>query len=565
MQTLRAPDDPLLHPTPSLQSIFTEAATGNAPSLGSLHPEPRHIFVLWQRFVDQVNPLTKIVHVPTLQPRVLEASGSPDALQSPLHALLFVIYTLSVTSMSPKECSAQLGEEKTGLMTRYRTATLRALVAADFLVTRDLEVLQALVLFLLSDPESDLSHSLTGVAMRLGQRMGLNHVDTSGKVSVFEQEMRIRLWWPLCGLAGRASSGLVQGHPNGNAHAAALKTALLELGDLRTPLNVNDADLHPDMAELPSESAGPTEMLCVRMKFEFGSWVRSSPATTKMFESIVRTKSDGDEATTETKASTRNRTEFGAEAIRRIQTVYEARYLSHLDRRIPLHSLVHAMIQLALARMRFALYHPRHSSRRHSNDQSEEGNSNDILFESALTMLEMVDYGLRSPFASHLFTYMTSPFQIVAYIYVLSDLRRRASGERVAVALTLVEGVYDAHPELVQVDVEVADPARVAFYTALGELAMEAWTAREMELKAELKTQGKQAQSGVVVPWFIRSLRDKKEREKEKEKERLAGTSLTGDSGLAAIPNPYTTMLDGVGSLDDADAAWTYWEDFLRL
>ncbi|KAL1896747.1 hypothetical protein Sste5346_004379 [Sporothrix stenoceras] len=256
-------------------------------SLASLHPAPRHIFVLWQRFVDQVNPLTKIVHVPTLQPRVLEASGNPDAIQPSLHALLFVIYTLSVTSMSQKECEAQLGDPKATLMTLYRTATLRALVAADVLVTRDLEVLQALVLFLLSDPESDLTHSLTGVAMRLGQRMGLNHVDTSGKISVFEQEMRIRLWWPLCALAGRANSGLVQGQPNGNVHAAALKTALLELGDLRTPLNVNDADLHPDMAELPVESTSSTEMLCVRMKFEFGSWVRSSPATAQMFESVV--------------------------------------------------------------------------------------------------------------------------------------------------------------------------------------------------------------------------------------------------------------------------------------
>jgi hypothetical protein len=72
-------------------------------------------------------------------------------------------------------------------------------------------------------------------------------------MAIFEKEMRIRLWWQLRRLADRS---LTTGR-------SSFKPQLADLGDIRLPLNVNDADLHVGMTETPAESSGPTEMVCV--------------------------------------------------------------------------------------------------------------------------------------------------------------------------------------------------------------------------------------------------------------------------------------------------------------
>ncbi|CAK7210791.1 hypothetical protein SBRCBS47491_000898 [Sporothrix bragantina] len=541
VQALRASDDPLLHPTPSLQSILTEAAVGNAPPLSQLHPPPRQIFALWQRFLDGVNPLTKLVHVPTLQPRVLDASADVESVPPPLNALLFSVYLLAITAMSQAECETLFGEPKVDLLLRYRVATLRALVAADFMVARDLEVLQALMLFLMADPESDLTGSLVGMAMRLGQRLGLHLAgNPASKLSVFDREMRIRLWWALCGLWARA----------GLTHPTALKTSLLELGDVRLPLNVNDADLHPDMTEEPVSSLKPTEMLCVLVKYEFTNWVRHSPATTQTFENIVRS---GGMASTSSQCAMRTIKMSTAEgrppkkeedAVQRIGKVYEEKFVRRLDTRIPLHGLAHAMIRLALARMRFKLYHPRNFATSAGAAQLASSGwqvptpgrrlSASLLFDTALCLLETLDYSVQSAFASHIYMYMTLQFQLDAYICVLSELRRRTSGERVTLAWRLVEGLYTEHPEIISPT--ETNNVHKGFFLALGDLTLEAWAAREAALRAE---EG----DNVVIPIFIQQLRESKAQAQD-------GTTAS----------PYANV-----PVDEVDIGWACWEDFLRL
>ncbi|GKU11278.1 unnamed protein product, partial [Fusarium langsethiae] len=44
----------------------------SAVELHTLHPEPAHLFRLWQIYLDNVNPLLKVTHTPTLQARIVE-------------------------------------------------------------------------------------------------------------------------------------------------------------------------------------------------------------------------------------------------------------------------------------------------------------------------------------------------------------------------------------------------------------------------------------------------------------------------------------------------------------
>lgn len=79
--------------------------------------------------------------------------------------------------------------------------------------------------------------------------MGLHQDGARLKLSPFETEMRLRLWWHLCVLDSRApeDQGLQP-------------TISVTNAELRLPLNVNDTQLYPDMACLPTESGGWTDM-----------------------------------------------------------------------------------------------------------------------------------------------------------------------------------------------------------------------------------------------------------------------------------------------------------------
>jgi hypothetical protein len=150
-----------------------------------------------------------------------------------------------------------------------------------------------------------------------------------------------------------------------------------------------------------------------------------------------------------------------------------------------------------------------------------------------------VDVGIHSKFSSHLFTHMTSKFQIDAYIYVISDLRRRCSGDRVALAWKLVEYLYNEHPELI-------DDAENTFFVALGDLTLEAWEARRKEL-----VRGQGVRESDVTPQFIQLLWDKRQNGNEESVQ------------MPTVPDPHG--LDSLGLTDENDLDWEYWNDFLRL
>ena len=122
------------------------------------HPEPRHIFRLWQIFVENVNPLTKILHVPTFQQRIFEVSWNIPSISKPTQAIMFAVYTLAIGSLSPADCLKLFDQDRDTLFEQYRKSTMQSLIAAELLSTRDIEVLQAFVLFLVSINQGGPKH-----------------------------------------------------------------------------------------------------------------------------------------------------------------------------------------------------------------------------------------------------------------------------------------------------------------------------------------------------------------------------------------------------------------------
>jgi hypothetical protein len=118
--------------------------------LRPLHPRPVEAFKLWQAYLDNVNPLIKLFHAPTVQQTISEANGNLDEMPRNVEALLLAIYCIAVESLSDGECTAVTGESKIMARQRFRTGAQQALINASFLKTSDLMVLQALTLFVVS-------------------------------------------------------------------------------------------------------------------------------------------------------------------------------------------------------------------------------------------------------------------------------------------------------------------------------------------------------------------------------------------------------------------------------
>jgi hypothetical protein len=159
----------------------------------SLHPLPSQIGEYWSIYKDRVDPLLKVLHLPTLEPTVLSSASHLPNLSRGFECLLFAIYYGATTSLSSHECLIKLGEDKGVLLARYRFALEQALARANFLLTEELVVLQAFVIFLIClrrNNDARVIWTLTGLVVRIAQTIGIHRDGSHFDLAPFEIEMR---------------------------------------------------------------------------------------------------------------------------------------------------------------------------------------------------------------------------------------------------------------------------------------------------------------------------------------------------------------------------------------
>jgi len=118
--------------------------------LSTLHPEPVQIFRLWQIYLDNVNPLLKVTHIPSLQRRIIEAASNLTNISPALEALMFSIYCTAILSLVVDDVQAIFGLSKEDLLTRFQFGCQQALLNCSFLRSSDRDCLTALYLYLVS-------------------------------------------------------------------------------------------------------------------------------------------------------------------------------------------------------------------------------------------------------------------------------------------------------------------------------------------------------------------------------------------------------------------------------
>ncbi|KAH8658386.1 hypothetical protein BX600DRAFT_524842 [Xylariales sp. PMI_506] len=162
-------------------------------------------------YLDQVDPVFKILHRPSLRRLLHHGStylGYPEGHPSRT-ALSSAICYVSICSLSETQCRDMFQSNKSEILNKYRWSCEIALDRADVLVTVEMTVLQAFVLYLIGRRSEGLEKavwSLIPLAIRLAKGMSLHpNVATGPATSVryqsesfFDLQMRKRLWLTIC-------------------------------------------------------------------------------------------------------------------------------------------------------------------------------------------------------------------------------------------------------------------------------------------------------------------------------------------------------------------------------
>ena len=121
-----------------------------AVDVSTLYPDQIQIVRLWQIYLENVDPLLKITHTPTLQCRIIDAASNISNIDSTLQALMMSIFCVSVRSLTEDDCRSAFLSSKRDLLTKYQFGCQEALLNCEFLQTCDRECLTALYLYLVS-------------------------------------------------------------------------------------------------------------------------------------------------------------------------------------------------------------------------------------------------------------------------------------------------------------------------------------------------------------------------------------------------------------------------------
>ncbi|KAK4163905.1 hypothetical protein QBC43DRAFT_318902 [Cladorrhinum sp. PSN259] len=474
-------------------------AVGNTyQNLLRYHPSHEEAVVLWNIYRENVEPISRTLHAPSTTQIVETVSRQPGEASRAHEALVFAIYHFAVFSLSEEECTekfgAEPGQSRTALLRRYQYATQQALVNASFLKTADMTVLQALVLFLASSIYTYDSHTfwiLTGVSMRIGQRIGLHRDGEKLGLPPFEVQMRRRIFCQLLPLDGLAS------HMSGIAGVFTVPDGW----DTLPPLNINDDQIWPGMTETPVEQKGATDMIFFLSRLCCGKLLAKA---TK-----IANEKDG--------------IQFLAEA----KSEIEETYIRYCDVVNPLHFIAVTMARSSLTAMELRSKLPKVKQNQATDAERRE------LFQIAMRILEAdIATHTQDVFLKR-FWWHVRPFYIWgswdALIVVLSTLYRSGhlgnddghllSPAEVDEAWKKMEQVYrDHHGELIE--------SKRALHTTFGRLTLRAWSVR------------RSLQNGIPEPAFITALRGRAVRRQGNATDMPSSTSGASGSSLLSQPTP---------------------------
>lgn len=495
------------------------AMLGSTQSLTDLHPTYEEAAKLWQAYMKNVDPLCKIIHVPTVAKMFDNVSKHPAAALKNDECLMFVIYYFAVFSMSDVDCLREFNTPRAQLLSRYQTTVIQALVNASWLKTTAMPILQAYTLFLIALRTQVDSHTfwiLTGIAIRLAQRMGLHRDGESLGLPPFEVQMRRRLFWqllPLDSYAGQTSGTGISISPSS--------------WNTKRPLNVNDDQIFPGMTEPPCEQRGASEMIFCLSRMELSNFY---------IRTAAKLKEDGDTIQSRDADDTER-------LIDDVEDLIETRFLRYCDILNSLHFLTTGIVRSAINSMRLRARMPLLKQQTITDAQRRH------LCALAEKVLDTNSTIFSNPSTQN-FRWQTQAFFLWdALLCILRSIAEVGfhSPSELASAWNRVADVYASHGELAK--------GRRTLYVTIAKVTLKAWLANPPRHSSP-------------EPTFIATLRAQHE---PKGTGRQQDSVLSDDmaTGGACSFDELFVNMDGTDleitnafNLDSSD--WLFWDQMCR-
>lgn len=418
-----------------------------------MHPPTDQIYELWQIFADNVDPLTNIVHVPSLRLALDKATTGIPGIPRSFNALMFAIYSTAVLSLDETDCQVRFAQSRSSLLSRYVATTKAALARADVITSSNIVVLQALSLHILSIRDTHSPRSiwtLTGMAIRIAEGIGLHRNINPVRIGPFKAETWRRLW---C---------YIKMQDNRTAEMCGLPTFRGVDADMDMPrplANINDEDIDPHMQAPPSELAKATDMIFCAVQSEFFVFAGRMAAMNR--------KRGGLNFVADVFAS-KDSIMPDEEAIQSMEDHIETKFLRYCDASDPLHLTTILFARYCMNVCRFMARHPR---KWENGAQMPEGERKSV-WNIGIKLLEQLDMIQSSPHLQRFAWNFGHYLQWSAFVYILDTLRVNPLLPDAAKAWRLVEATFRNNSTM------TTDTTR-PLYVAVGNLCLKAFSARE--------------------------------------------------------------------------------------
>lgn len=314
------------NPAPLSHLGFVFGSAEFAKALDGLNPMPSQMLFIWQTYVENVDPIIKVLHIPTVEKIIKGLKGNFSSCGSATEALLFAISLAAITSMDDETVSLNFSTPKEQLLQRYQFGTEQALARANFLSTKDITVIQALVIYLSLLPNigaQDKVFPLTGLVLRLAKAIDLHREDDESQYNQLEREVRRRLWWQICFID---SASRLPAASDLSISPASFSTGL--------PTNSNDVDLDGSTAQVPDPNQGSTGVTLCLIRCEL--WYLTQAI----------------------RADTTNSTETRLGLFNALKEKVENTYFQHLRSDRPWDSFIRTMAKLFFAKVELVIRRP---------------------------------------------------------------------------------------------------------------------------------------------------------------------------------------------------------------
>ena len=334
---------------------------------------------------------------------------------------------------------------------------------------------------------------------------------------------------------------------------------VITLGDTKRPLNINDDDLDPNMLEAPEERAGTTDMCFVMLRSSIGRYFKY------LYKAHLMPESQLDQLFAEEKKSVED-------IMSEFENYLHENFLKNSDPLNPLQFFTSMVARAILCSWRVMDGIRKAADETNPNIQQ----TRDRLFEESLKGIEYDNLGHTTKSTQRFLWHMNSHFQWHSFIGLLGELRRRTKGELVEKAWQQVDHVFKFHSEILT--------TRNPLHTAIGNLAIAAWEARETDFLRTYQL----PMPGLPPDYILALRRQRAARERSVDKsnsESPAATSVTNSSIISGGPHVYATnftsfsadpafdLTSGIGDFstpsssvpsDPTQMDWNVWDSLLQ-